>query len=318
MIGVDLNLKYFAKKLSQVKFDLRIVTLLFFITIFTASCLKAKQAALKKVVNTAKLAKDADAAALAAMAAKKDAKLQEGKIDTTINSKIESKLKSYALKLDSLGVAIAFLERASNFKPLFLDSKPIIEKQLSFIKSYNESAGARLRRFKMIDEGLNWAKLHVFNLAAFFGPGKYQIPEDKMPLADKSFSPILDSLVTFYNEYKDVERKATLIILGYADGTGFNPASPTYKEISTLLNDSAPAKEILNKKLSELRSDNFGDVMELLLSRKLDAYDSLKPVDFVFVETGKGEEFPSKKIKDYKVNDERRRVVLFFWNILPK
>ena len=31
----------------------------------------------------------------------------------------------------------------------------------------------------------------------------------------------MDSLVGFYNKYADVEKKATLVILGYADASGF-------------------------------------------------------------------------------------------------
>lgn len=273
---------------------------------------------MKKVVAAAAPLQKSDADALAAMAAKKDQKFQEGKIDTVINTNIGNKLRAYSLKLDSFGIAISFIERASKFKPLLQDNKDLVEKQLKFIQNYKDSSSSRLRRFSMIDSGLNWAKLHVFNLAAFFGPGKFQIPPDKMPLADKSFSPMLDSLVRLYSQFSDIERKATLIILGYADGTGFNPASDTYKEISKMLGKSNPEKQILNQKLSELRADKLGDVMEILLASKINNYDSVKNVDFVFIENGKGEQYPSKVIKDYKVNDERRRVVLFFWNILPK
>ena len=33
-----------------------------------------------------------------------------------------------------------------------------------------------------------------------------------------------------------------------------------------------------------------------------------------FFKTGKGEEYPDKKIKDYQVDDVRRRIVVIYWN----
>ena len=37
-----------------------------------------------------------------------------------------------------------------------------------------------------------------------------------------------------------------------------------------------------------------------------------------FFKNGKGEEYPNKKIKNYMLDDERRRIVIIYWNALPK
>jgi len=44
----------------------------------------------------------------------------------------------------------------------------------------------------------------------------------------------------------------------------------------------------------------------------------LQPCNFNYYAEGKGEELPKGKITDYKVNDERRRVVLIYWTVLPE
>ena len=74
----------------------------------------------------------------------------------------------------------------------------------------------------------------------------------------------------------------------------------------------------MNQQLSEWRAVNIGNLMEYSLEKKIPNYTNIKAIEFLFVEKGKGEDFPSKKVADYKTDDERRRVVLLFWNILPK
>jgi len=41
-------------------------------------------------------------------------------------------------------------------------------------------------------------------------------------------------------------------------------------------------------------------------------------VNIELVQEGRGEENPNAAITDYTDNDARRRIVLFFWSLLPK
>lgn len=297
----------------------KIAVALFIICCLT-SCFSSKNKMTKtaRVIATAKEMQADEAGALKIMNQEKLVKFDTGDLDSTLNSKISIKLDLYSLRLDSFGNAISFIEQALSKKSVYRENKSQIKKNLALIKSYMNDSSFRLRRFQMVGEGIRLAKKNEFSLAAFFGPGKYQIPTEKAEEAEKAFAPIIDSLIVFYNKYNDVPRSATLIILGFADGTGFNPQSDTYKTLAEILNNPAPPKEILNAKLSELRAQNLGNTMETILTKRISNFYYVKDVDFSFVEIGRGETFPNKNITDYTVNDERRRVVLFYWNILPK
>jgi hypothetical protein len=290
------------------------------ITLLISSCSGSKKAraALAKTVAAAKNTQQGDAAQLEAMRIKKEEKAAAEKIDSTADANITAKINGYKSKLDSFSIAMAFIDSTIKSGKLFRKNKAAIKLQLKTVDNYTGDARLRLQRFAMIDEGLNIAQQYLFNLGAYFGGGKYEIPADKLEQAQQTFAPILDSIASFYNRYAGVERFATVTVLGFADGTGFNKEGQTYKTLIVLLKDSTATKEMINQKVSALRAKNMADVMELILSKKIADYENIKKLDFLFFEIGKGEEYPSKKITDYTVNDERRRVVLLFWNILPK
>lgn len=292
--------------------------LLLLCSFFFVSCYHSKKASITKQVEAAKILNEAENKKLAALDQKKNDKLNDEKINDTISLNISKKLDGYKLKSDSISAAINFIDSVLKTKNLFKANKTGIKNKLRIIDNYYKDSVKRVRRLEMIDEGLNIAEQHLFNLAAFFGPGKYEIPADKHSEAEKSFSPILDSFANFYTKFKDVDRFATLIVVGFADGTGFNKESATYKTLTALLNDSLATKEVINGKLSQLRAKNIANFMEVIFSQKIPDYKAVQKADFIFLESGKGESYPSKKITDYTPNDERRRIVLLFWNILPK
>ncbi len=296
---------------QQIKYVAVIVIAAFII----ASCSSSKRAALAKVVAAAKTAQQNDAAMLEVMQQKKAEKIEEEKVDAAIAEKINNRLTGYKTQLDSFSTAVNFIDASIKSGKIYRKSKSQIKIQLKLLQNYTSNANLRLRRFKMIDEGLDIADKKLYKLAAFFGGGKYEIPAEKFELAAQAFAPVLDSVANFYNNYNDVERMATITVLGFADGTGFNKEGETYKKLQALLNDSAATKEMMNMKVSELRAKTIADLLEVVLAKKITGY---KEIDFEYLENGRGEAFPSKKVNDYLVDDERRRVVLLFWSILPK
>ena len=289
--------------------------------VLLSSCFSSKKARIQDVLLQASNVQLGDEKILNDTRAKVDDRLKIEAIDPNIADSIRFKLGRYALDLDSMKKAVAFIDETINTsRRAFKTNKVRIDSSFALIDRYKSRSNYRLRRFTMINESLDIIinQQHMFDLAAFFGSGKYEIPDDRKSVAEKSFSPLIDSLVSFYNRYADVEKKATLVILGYADGAGFNTESEIYPVLIEMLKDSTASKEKLNQKLSELRAINIGNLMEVSLEKKIPNYKAIKPIDFFFVESGKGEEYPSKKVTDYKTEDERRRVVLLFWNILPK
>ncbi len=243
--------------------------------------------------------------------------LKSEDINAELADSIKAKIAKYSTDLDSFKNAINFTNSKINTsRSTYVNNKIQISESFRLIDRYISKSNYRLRRFTLINESLN--QKYMFDLAAFFGPGKYDIPEDKKDIAEKLFSPLIDSIVNLYNKYADVDKKATLVILGYADGSSFSPESGMYKSIVEKLNDSTATKEKINQKLSEWRAINIGNLMEYLIEKKIPNYKDIKAIDFLFEEKGKGEEYPSKRVTDYKTDDDRRRVVLLFWNILPK
>lgn len=294
---------------------------LLFCCFILASCFSTKKAQLKETLSSATTIEQTDTKIVADTKSKVEARLKSEVIDAEIADSIKQKIAKYTNDLDSFKNAIAFInEKISTSRRDYKTNRSKIDSSFGLIDRYKSRANYRLRRFTMINESLDIIvnQQHMFDLAAFFGPGKYEIPAEKRPIAEQLFSPLVDSLVGFYNKYADVEKKATLVILGYADGSGFNPDSDIFKTLVEKLNDSTASKESMNQKLSEWRAINIGDLMEYSIEKKIPNYTSIKSIDFLFVEKGKGEEFPSKLVNDYKTDDERRRVVLLFWNILPK
>lgn len=296
-------------------------SLFFIMCLFLISCYSSKKTQMNQVIQQADAVQKAEAKIVEDTKQKVEDRLQAEKIDTEIADSIKAKIAKYSNDLDSFKNAINFIDTKINTSRWsYVNNKAQIDESFGFIDRYKSKSNYRLRRFTMINESLDVIvnQQHMFDLAAFFGPGKYDIPEDKKEIAEKSFSPLIDSLVKFYNKYADVEKKATLVILGYADGSGFSPESEIYKSIVEKLNDSTATKEKMNQQLSEWRAVNIGNLMEYSLEKKIPNYTNIKAIEFLFVEKGKGEDFPSKKVADYKTDDERRRVVLLFWNILPK
>jgi len=291
------------------------------ICLFLVSCYGSKKAQMNQVIQQADAVQKAESKIVEDTKQKVEDRLKSEDIDSEIADSIKAKIAKYSTELDSFKNAINFIDSKINTSKWSYDNnKLLINESFGLIDRYKSKSNYRLRRFTMINESLDVIvnQQHMFDLAAFFGPGKYDIPEDKKDIAEKSFSPLIDSLVKFYNKYADVDKRATLVILGYADGSGFSVESEIYKTITEKLNDSLATKERMNQKLSEWRAINIGNLMEYSIEKKIPNYKDIKSIDFLFVEKGKGEDFPSKKVTDYKTDDERRRVVLLFWNILPK
>jgi hypothetical protein len=169
----------------------------------------------------------------------------------------------------------------------------------------------------MIKDGLNLADFKQFDLAAFFGPGKYQIPENKVDMAALSFGPVVDSLMFFSNKYSQYPRTATLIILGFADGTGITSGSELYYTLLDELRKPQAGNEELNQKISELRAKELIKQMTALYLKKATGFNEVDKLKIEYIGQGKGEALPISNIKDYAVDDERRRIVLCYWVVLP-
>ena len=247
-----------------------------------------------------------------------DEKLQANKIDSNIQNRINKRLAKSTAELDTAQLQANRLNEILKDKQAARKNyKSIILPGLDSLQKQSDRYAQRLSLYLMIKEGLSVADFKQFDLAAFFGPGKYQIPDDKVDIAAVSFAPVVDSLMLFSNKYSQYPRTATLIILGFADGTGITAGSELYYTLLDELRKPQAEKEELNQKISELRAKELIKQMTGLYLKKETGFKDADKLKIEYIGQGKGEALPVSNIKDYGVDDERRRIVLCYWVVLP-
>lgn len=245
-------------------------------------------------------------------------KLQANKIDSNILSRIVKKLPQVTGKLDTAHLMATRLKEILNSeRKTRWKYRSIVVPVLDSLKKINDQYAQRLTVYLMIKDGLNVANYKQFNLAAFFGPGKYQIPEDKVNIAALSFEPLMDSLIVFSNKYSQYPRTATVVILGFADGTAVTTGGELYYTLLDSLKKPQAGKEELNQKISDLRAKELIKHMTSLYIKKAPGFKEFDKLQIEILGQGKGEALPISSIKDYTVDDERRRIVLCYWVVLP-
>jgi hypothetical protein len=298
---------------------MKVIILLVMPLLFLCSCVGNKKiAAAKEKLGELKGQHEQEVSQIKGIDTKAAGKLGEGKIDDNINSIISTRVNKLRAVNDSVQKKIDSLESLMKDNKTARQSyKKVILPMLDSLQAIGNKYASRLTVYLMVQEALNIADFKLFDLAAFFGPGKYAIPEDKMELASQSFSPIIDSLIFFSNKYSQLPRTATLVILGFADGTGFDPASELYASLISMLGKAEAAKQELNQKLSELRAQELIKRLTDLFFKKANNFQEYDKIKIVYLSQGKGESYPLPTIKDYMENDERRRIVLCYWVVLP-
>jgi hypothetical protein len=282
------------------------------------SCYSGKKNAARKLVAATKEVTTGEDAQIATINNLKVKKIEEENIDSSIDNRISATVKKYQTQNSSIKSTASRIEEllksGRQFRKLYKNE--VLPATIT-LKKYNQTAGARIYRFTMIIDGLSLAEKKLFEMAAFFGPGKYVIPEDKMQFAFEKFSPITDSLAKFANKYSDIKQSASLIVNAFADATGVSPGSPLYQTLVEALKKESAEKAELNMQLSKFRATAVANVIDTLIKRNVGSLTSPTTFNYNIYEYAQGETLPSKKITDYTVDDPRRRVVLIFWAVLP-
>jgi outer membrane protein OmpA-like peptidoglycan-associated protein len=246
-----------------------------------------------------------------------DLKRKENRVDSIIKSRFDFSVRRINIKMDSAALEIIWLDSLMADKREFRRAyKKTIMPRLARLDSFRNESRQRQLEFGMIEEGINMANYTLFDLAAFFGPGKYNIPVAQQAMARQSFEPLIDSVLNFSGRFKSIRRKATLVILGYADASGFEPGSPLYIELARQIGRSPVTKTELNRKLSELRAEALIRQLQQQFLQKMGVKER-ENLQVEFIGSGKGEQLPFQRIKDYKDEDDRRRIVLCYWAVLP-
>jgi hypothetical protein len=244
--------------------------------------------------------------------------LSSGRMDSATASGVDNRLANFLKKIEDNSREIKLLEnRISTPEDYAANSASIKARVLVIDSVVNKSAAIRQITFDMLEEGIQKSTRTLFSLAAFFGPGGYAIPAEKSEKARIYFSPVIDSMIKFSNKYAQTPRTATILINGYADATQITVGSKLYKELAEQIKIDAPTKAQLNTKLSALRAEELSKLFAKTIKDKSNEIVAPSKITFANIEVGRGEQLPDSKITNYKVNDERRRIVIVYWSVLP-
>jgi hypothetical protein len=184
------------------------------------------------------------------------------------------------------------------------------------VNSSSADRSTDLETIELLDQLLKQQTFIRFNKSDFFPPGGYVIPEDKMIRAKEAFAPLIDSLISFVGRFPTLRLNKSIVTYVYTDGQGFSPG-PLVDELTKRLGKTEATKEELNYQLTQLRAEEIDSVLKELFIEKAKNFPPATSLPTRFLITGKGEEYPNKKIRDYQVDDERRTIIVIFWNALP-
>jgi flagellar motor protein MotB len=248
------------------------------------------------------------------------AKLEEGLIDDEIE-------KIFTLNAILIRKNIAFRDsiirlNASDEKALKETLNSDLEGKTSIISELKAKAMDDSLTLLIIEEGMRNSTIYKIPNEIVFTGGGYKIIDKNLPKMQEFFEPILDSIVISANKYINKKLRIKIVVYGYADSDPINPKSKLYDEIArslyheTIDSSLLTISSRLNQELSRLRAEEVGGLVNTMTFDKLNYITGVKSVFVDLQKEGKGEEFPDNKI-NYNTTDARRRIVKFYWKILP-
>ncbi len=294
------------------------ILIIIFYLVALSSCMAKKLTQSTKRVQAIKEINKASAKKIDSIATVEQKKFKEGTVDSTLSSLFRKKIQALQKETDSLLQQTKQLEELLGNKKLFKEQyETVVLPKLQLLEEYKTANNRRMKVLLMLEAGLNVANFNLFDLAAFYGPGKYVIPKDKEEIAAKSFAPMLDSIISFSNKYSNIPRTATLVILGFADGQRFNNDNVNYEIIKQESGKTNPTNADLNATLSQLRAQELINVLTVKFLNRTPQINGFELFKIEYLGKGRGEQLPLPTIKDYKIEDARRRIVLCYWAVLP-
>jgi len=185
------------------------------------------------------------------------------------------------------------------------------------VKQMTEDAKTNLDNLSLINNLLSTNTFTQLNTASVFGPGEFIIDAVNNPSATDPFKKVADDMLAFAAKFPNKKLNGTFIVLGYADGQQIAQGSGLDSTLRLSMGVETATGPQLNKELSRLRAKSVTEVLKGIVAQKTSGIETYKNLTVDYLPQGRGEDFPNSKIKDYKEDDERRRVVFVYWSILP-
>jgi len=243
---------------------------------------------------------------------KSEAKMSRGELDTVS----AAKLRRF---FDSLDNSVAAVRAADSLSALQKVKTGNIDEKVETARFQHIQLQTNLENANIVNDLLGMSTFVRFSTGALFGPGKYEIFRENRAAAFDAFQPVLDSLYNFISRYPGKKFDAVVVVLGYADGQGISEGeSDLYNFLASLTGKESPERADLNFQLSRLRAESVAKIIHQLMYQRMKADSKYRNISLErVISQGRGEEYPNPSINDYQASDERRRVVLVYWNALP-
>lgn len=185
------------------------------------------------------------------------------------------------------------------------------------VQRMTAEAKANLDNLSLIDNLLSTNTFTQLNTASMFGPGEFIIDAVNNSSATDPFKKVTDDMLAFAAKFPNKKLNGTFIVLGYADGQQIGQGSALDSTLRLSMGVETATGPQLNKELSRLRAKSVTEVLKGIVTQKTSGIEIYKNLTVDYLPQGRGEEFPNPKIKDYREDDDRRRVVFVYWSILP-
>jgi len=234
-------------------------------------------------------------------------KVKNYEVDPDIGKEIIRNLKESERKIDTQLAVAAQLEKNGTKEEI-----------LQFAERTNVIIQSALTDLKSLNDLYDISTFSSFETATFFPAGGFGIPPEKQDEAKKSIEPIVQRIIKFFGDHPRQRFVAVIVCYGFSDETPIAKESPLYSPLLAKMRTNNPTRQELNVKLSELRAKSIANLLVDLIKINEGLIPNPKLINYDIKWMGKGEELPyPDRVKDYKADDKRRRMVSLIWNVLP-
>jgi hypothetical protein len=190
-----------------------------------------------------------------------------------------------------------------------------LQDALTFSRSSSKRIGDRVL---LLNDLINRNMVVRIDQDVVFEPGKYTVSPDVATTIGKLFEPAAKEIDLFVGKYPDFPLSLVITAKGYADGTAIVEGTPLYNSLKDRLKlqtNNPDAKE-LNKELSRARAEAVITLFKQYTMDRSRAGGSIRNILYIY--EGKGDFPPDPSVRNYNMDDPRRRVVLLFWSLFPE
>lgn len=298
---------------------MRLLSLLMILsTVFILNACAVNQAAVnssKSALKTSIESNERSIKMLQMMAGQSEQAYKEGRIAESANQEIQGYVASEQKSIQSQNEVLEkSLKELEDTRTL---NSATIEKANRAVSENGNRMRILEEKTKVIVDFLGNETFSKSEIGALFKSGEYRLLAGQLDEGEKLFRPIVEKLFVFAEKYTGsfTKLQGEIIVTGYSDATPIDKNSRLYRELANMIGVSEPNSSMLNKKLSELRANAIKELLEKIIVQKKQT-DS-KNLEIKVTVLGRGEEIPRGLPANVSKNDFRRRVVTFYWVVLP-